>query len=65
MNQIAPIGRINTGVTVILPQSIDDIWRVARMAVIGRMAPASLVSNKDADEATSACAIARVMLTSP
>lgn len=58
MNQLAPISRINSGVTVILPQSIDDIWRVARMAVVGGMAPKSLTDGKDPDEATSACAIA-------
>lgn len=58
MNQLAPIGRANNGVMVILPQSIDETWRVARMAVVGKMAPKSLVDGKDPDEATSACAIA-------
>lgn len=58
MNQLAPIQRVNSAVSVILPQSIDEIWRVARMAVVGNMAPESLTKNKDPDEATSACAIA-------
>lgn len=58
MNQIAPITRANSAVAVYLPQSIDEVWRVARMAVIGNMAPESLVKNKDPDAATSACAIA-------
>ena len=58
MNQLAPIQRANSAVSVILPQSIDDIWRVARMAYVGGMAPESLTKGKDPDEATSACAIA-------
>ena len=58
MNQLAPIHRANSAVNVILPQSIDEIWRVARMAVLGNMAPESLVKNKDPDAAASACAIA-------
>lgn len=58
MSQIAVTGRQNTGIVAILPTTIDEIWRVARMAVVGRMAPKSLVEGKDPDEATSACAIA-------
>lgn len=58
MNQLAPIQRANSAVSVILPQSIDDIWRVARMAFVGGMAPESLTKGKDPDAAVSACAIA-------
>lgn len=58
MNQLATIQRANNAVAVYLPQSIDEVWRVARMAVVGNMAPESLVKNKDPDAATSACAIA-------
>jgi hypothetical protein len=58
MNQIATITRASTAVTAILPQSIDEIWRIARMAVMGNMAPKSLVDGKEVDEAASACAIA-------
>lgn len=58
MNTVATTGRQNNGVMAILPTSIDETWRLARMAVIGKMAPKSLVEGKDADEATSACAIA-------
>ena len=58
MSQLAPFQRTNSAVSVILPQSIDDIWRVARMAFVGGMAPESLTKNKDPDAAVSACAIA-------
>lgn len=58
MNQLATITRASTAVTAILPQSIDEIWRIARMAVVGKMAPKSLIEGKDPDEATSACAVA-------
>lgn len=50
--------RQNTAVTPILPASIDEIWRIARMAVMGKMAPKSLVEGKEPDDATSACAVA-------
>jgi hypothetical protein len=56
MNQLP--ARQNTAVTAILPTTIDETWRIARMAVMGNMAPKSLVEGKDADDATSACAIA-------
>lgn len=58
MNQLIVSKRPSNGVVPILPSSIDEIWRMARMAVVGKMAPASLVDKKDPDEATSACAIA-------
>lgn len=51
---------IKSGGTVaaFIPTDLDQIWRMARMAVMGKMAPKSLVEGKDPDEATSACAIA-------
>lgn len=58
MTDIIVSKRQNNGVMAILPTSIDETWRLARMAVVGRMAPKSLVEGKDPDEATSACAIA-------
>lgn len=53
----APL-RSGGAVLAIIPQDIDQVWRIAGMAVMGRMAPKSLVDGKDPDEATSACAIA-------
>lgn len=58
MNELAPFTRTNSAVSVVLPRSIDEIWRVARMAVVGKMAPESLTKGKGPDEAASACAIA-------
>jgi hypothetical protein len=46
------------GVLAIIPQDLDQTWRMARMAVIGKMAPKSLVEGKDEESATAACAIA-------
>jgi len=52
--------RLGTGnaVMAFIPTDLDQIWRMARMAVVGKMAPKSLVEGKDPDEATSAAAIA-------
>ncbi|WP_169194971.1 recombinase RecT [Devosia sp. MC1541] len=58
MNHLAPISRTNSAVNVILPETIDDIWRIAKMAAVGKMAPKSLVEGKAQDEAIAACAIA-------
>lgn len=46
------------GVLAIIPQDLDSVWRIASMAVAGRMAPKSLVDGKDNNEAIAACAIA-------
>ena len=46
------------GVLAIIPQDLDQVWRMASMAVAGRMAPKSLVEGKDNNEAIAACAIA-------
>lgn len=45
-------------VLAIIPQDIDQVWRIAGLAVMGNMAPKSLVEGKEFDEAQSACAIA-------
>lgn len=45
-------------VLAIIPQDIDQVWRMAGMAVAGQMAPKSLVDNKSPEEAQAACAIA-------
>lgn len=45
-------------VAAFVPRDLDEIWRMARMAYMGQMAPKSLTDGKDPDEATSACAIA-------
>lgn len=54
---IAPL-RAGGNVLAIIPQDIDQVWRMAGMAVMGKMAPKSLVENKSFDEAQSACAVA-------
>lgn len=53
----APL-RSGGAVMAFIPNDLDQIWRMAKMAVMGGMAPKSLVEGKDPDEATSACAIA-------
>lgn len=50
--------RAGGNVMAIIPQDIDQVWRMARMAVIGRMAPKSLVDQKSEEEATASCAVA-------
>ena len=45
-------------VLAIIPQDIDQVWRMAGMAVAGQMAPRSLVDKKTPEEAQAACAIA-------
>lgn len=53
----APL-RGGSAVTAIIPTDLDQVWRLAGMAVAGKMAPKSLVEGKDRDEAVAACAIA-------
>ena len=50
--------RAGGNVLAIIPQSMDEVWRMAMMAVTGRMAPKSLIEGRDPNEATSACCIA-------
>lgn len=45
-------------VAPIIPASIEEIWRVSRMVVLGGLAPQALVAKKEGDEAISAVAIA-------
>jgi hypothetical protein len=54
---VAPL-RAGGNVLAIIPQDIDQVWRLAGMAVMGKMAPKSLVDGKEFDEAQSACAVA-------
>lgn len=54
---IAPL-RGGGSVMAIIPQDIDQVWRMAGMAVAGKMAPKSLVEGKEFADAQAACAIA-------
>lgn len=54
---VAPL-RGGGNVLAIIPQDIDQVWRMAGMAVAGKMAPKSLVEGKQFEEAQAACAIA-------
>lgn len=53
----APL-RGGSAVTAIIPTDLDQVWRLAQMAAVGKMAPKSLVDGKDQNEAIAACAIA-------
>ena len=53
----APL-RTGASVMAIIPQDIDQVWRMAGMAVMGQMAPKSLVDKKSPEEAQAACAVA-------
>lgn len=54
---VAPL-RAGGNVLAIIPQDIDQVWRMAGMAVAGKMAPKSLVDGKQFEDAQAACAIA-------
>jgi len=58
--QVTPKAPLKGGgaVLAIIPQDLDAVWRMSKMAVIGKMAPKSLVEGKDEEAATAACAIA-------
>jgi hypothetical protein len=58
--QVTPKAPLKGGgaVLAIIPQDLDAVWRMSKMAVIGNMAPKSLVEGKDEESATAACAIA-------
>jgi len=49
---------VGGGVNAIVPQSIEEMWRVSKMVVLGGLAPKALVGKKGGDEAISAVAIA-------
>lgn len=49
---------VGGGVNAIVPQSIEEMWRVSKMVVLGGLAPKALIGKKGGDEAISAVAIA-------
>jgi hypothetical protein len=49
---------VGGNVNAIVPQSIEEMWRVSKMVVLGGLAPKALVGKKNGDEAISAVAIA-------
>lgn len=59
MNQIATIRQPMKGnVTAIIPQSIEEVFRVSKGVVMSGLAPDALVKGKSADEAAAAVAVA-------
>lgn len=57
MNQLVTTS-MRGNVTAIIPQSIDDVFRVSKGVVLSGLAPAALVGSKKGDEAVAAVAIA-------
>lgn len=57
MNQLVTTS-MRGNVTAIIPQSIDDVFRVSKGVVLSGLAPTALVGNKKGDEAVAAVAIA-------
>lgn len=49
---------VGGSVNAIVPQSIEEMWRVSKMAVVSGLAPKALVGKKTGDDAVSAVAIA-------
>lgn len=59
MNELAPIRPAMKGqVTAIIPQSIEEVFRVSKGVVQSGLAPDALVKGKDADAAAMAVAVA-------
>lgn len=60
MNEVARIHptAMRGQVTAIIPQSIEDVFRVAKGVVQSGLAPDALVKGKDADQAAMAVAVA-------
>jgi hypothetical protein len=56
--RLPPSIRAGGGVLAIIPQDIEQVWRLAGIAWQGGMAPKSLVDKKTPEEAQAACAIA-------
>jgi hypothetical protein len=52
-----PALMVGGNVNAIVPQSIEEIWRVSKMVVMAGLAPKALVGKKTGDDATSAVAI--------
>lgn len=57
MNQIVTTS-MRGNVTAIIPQSIEDVFRVAKGVVMAGLAPSSLVDKKSGDAAVAAVAVA-------
>lgn len=53
-----PVTQLGGRVNAVVPQSVDDIWRVANMVSAAGLAPQALIEGKQANEAVSAIAIA-------
>lgn len=49
---------VGGNVSAVVPQSVEEMWRVSKMVVLGGLAPKALVGRKVGEEATSAVAIA-------
>jgi hypothetical protein len=49
---------VGGAVNAIIPQSIEEMWRVSKMVVMGGLAPKALVGKKTGEEAISSVAIA-------
>lgn len=59
MNQIATIRQPMKGnVTAIIPQSIEEVFRVSKGVVMSGLAPDALIKGKNSDEAAAAVAVA-------
>jgi hypothetical protein len=52
-----PALMVGGNVNAIVPQSIEEIWRVSKMVVMAGLAPKALVGRKTGDDAVSAVAI--------
>lgn len=53
-----PALMVGGAVNAIIPQSIEEMWRVSKMVVVGGLAPKALVGKKTGEEAISSVAIA-------
>lgn len=53
-----PALMVGGSVNAIIPQSIEEMWRVSKMVVMGGLAPKALVGKKTGEEAISSVAIA-------
>lgn len=58
MNEIAIRQPMKGNVTAIIPQSIEDVFRVSKGVVMSGLAPDALVRGKNPDEAAAAVAVA-------
>ncbi|MCO4316305.1 hypothetical protein M8997_003845 [Phyllobacterium sp. 21LDTY02-6] len=52
-----PVLMVGGSVNAIVPQSIEEIWRVSKMVVMAGLAPKALVGKKTGEDAVSAVAI--------